>query len=486
MGIKKNFAYNSILTISNFIFPLLVFPYVTRVLGVSNIGLCNFVDSVINYFILFSMLGISITGIREIAKNKTNIERLKKTFSSLFLLNAISTFVMLLILIVATIFVPKLLENREMMFLGGIKLIFNLFLTEWFFKGIEDFKYITIRSVIIKSIFVISVFIFVREQDDVQIYYALMVGMIILNALFNWNYRKRFISFSFKSISFVPYIKSYFTMGSYMILTSMYTSFNVAYLGFVSGDKEVGYYTTATKLFGVLLALFTAFTAVMLPRMSVLVADGKILDVKVLITKSYDVLIAFCLPLIIFSEIFAPEIIRFIAGPGYEGAIFPMRIVMPLMLIIGIEQILIIQLLMPLKKDNIILINSLIGATVGVLLNILLVTSLKSVGSAIVWIGSEICVLIVAQYFVEKLLNIYFPFKKILLNILYALPIVIICFSIKGINNIPNIWVLLFAFCLSIIYFGLVQVFWIKNELILNLLKMNYNLNFNKFPKNKE
>lgn len=473
MGIKKNFVFSSILTVSNFIFPLLVFPYVTRVLGVSNIGLCNFVDSIINYFILFSMLGISIIGIREVAKTKKNIEQLKKTFSSLFLLNVISTFVMLLILIVATIFVPKLFENKEMMLLGGIKLIFNLFLTEWFFKGLEDFKYITIRSVIIKSVFVISVFIFVRDQGDVQVYYALICGMVVLNAFINWNYRKRFISFSFKNVSFTTYVKPYFTMGSYMVLTSMYTSFNVAYLGFVSGNIEVGYYTTATKLYGVLLAFFTAFTAVMLPRMSALVAEGKIDEVKRLTARSYEALIAFSIPLIIISTIFAPQIIRLIAGPGYEGAILPMRIVMPLMLIIGIEQILIIQLLMPLKKDNIILINSIIGASVGILLNILLVSSLKSVGSSIVWICAEISVLIVAQYFVKKALNINFPLKKILLNFLYALPLATILLYLNTFK-LTEFIILIMAAILSIIYVGLIQFFIIKNDFLLALvLKSN-------------
>ncbi len=471
MSLKKNFIYNSILTASNFVFPLITYPYVSRVLGVTNIGLCSFTDSIINYFILFSMLGIGATGIREVANNKGNKEHLKKTFSSLILLNIICTVIALIILLTAIYFVPKLYENKELMVLGAAKLIFNVFLVEWFFKGMEDFKFITIRSFIVRLIFISAVFLLVREKDDVNIYYTLMVGTVVVNAILNNWYRRRFASFSFKSINFKPFIKSFFTIGSFLILTSMYTSFNVAFLGFVAGDTEVGYYSTATKLYSILLSVFTALTAVILPRMSSLVGEGKLEEVKNLTGKSYDVLIAFCLPLIILATVFAPQIIEIIAGKGYEGAIIPMRIVMSLMLIIGIEQILVLQLLMPLKQDKAILINSIAGASVGIALNLLLVSNYKSIGSAIVWVSSEITVLIAAQYSVKKKLNLSFPTKKVLTNIIYALPMFIVCIIIQNYLSLQGIFKLIFASCICGIYFAIIQIFVLKNVLVLNIIK---------------
>ena len=129
----------------------------------------------------------------------------------------------------------------------------------------------------------------------------------------------------------------------------------------VSGEVEVGYFTTATKLFSILLALYTAFTGVLMPRMSNLIREGCWDEFKILLRKSIDILLFFSIPLIIFSIVFAPEIINMISGKGYEGAIVPMRLSMPLILIIGLEQILIIQTLMPLKEDKIILRNSIFG-----------------------------------------------------------------------------------------------------------------------------
>ena len=208
-SIKKNFLYSSILTTANYLFPFLTYPYVARVLGVTNVGICNFVDSIINYFIIFSMLGIGTVGIREIAKYKNNPTKLNEAFSGLFLINFISTFIVLLVLIFSIELVPKLNEHRELMYFGALKLVFNFLLIEWFYKGLEDFKYITVRTIIVKCIYVISVFVFIHNSDDYVIYYILMTLMIVVNALLNIIHARKWICFSFKGIIIKPYLKSF-------------------------------------------------------------------------------------------------------------------------------------------------------------------------------------------------------------------------------------------------------------------------------------
>ena len=256
-NIKKNFFYSSILTTANYIFPILTYPYVSRVLGVNNIGICNFIDSIINYFILFSMMGIATIGIREVAACKDREER-NKIFNGLFFLNTLSTTIMLITLITAIFFIPELYEYKELMFVGAFKLFFNYLLVEWLYKGLEYFKFITIRTLIVKVIYVVSVFVFVRKANDYFVYYLLLSMMVVINAIINILYARKFVTFTFKKLTIRPFVKPFFIFGFYMFLTSMYSSFNVAYLGFVSGEVEVGYFTTATKLFSILLALYTA------------------------------------------------------------------------------------------------------------------------------------------------------------------------------------------------------------------------------------
>jgi len=439
------------------------------VLGVENIGLCNFANSIIDYFILFSSMGIGIVGVREIAKSKGNRQMLDNVYSNLFFLNALSTFLALVALAFFTLCIPKLWEYREMMTIGGVRLLFNFLLVEWLFKGIEDFKFITIRSVIIKCLYVIAVFVFVRKADDYLVYFTLMTLMVVANAFVNVWYSRYRVRLAFCNISFKPYIKSFFILGIYMLLTSMYTSFNVAFLGFTSGETEVGYYTTATKLYAILLGFFTAFTGVMLPRMSTLVAEGKIDEFKSLVSRSVTVLVSFSTPLVCYSLVMAPQIIRIISGAGYEGAVTPMRIVMPLMLIIGYEQILVIQILMPLKADKYIFHNSLIGASVGIILNIAIVPYLHSVGSAVVWILSEISVLICAQLAVYKCIGLSFPWRRFGISIIGHLPLGILLVLCNYIN-VGLFAQVVIAGVMMVVYSYILNMYIVKNPEFISIV----------------
>lgn len=468
ISIKRNFLYSSILTTANYLFPFLTFPYVSRVLGVNNIGICNFVDSIVNYFILFSMMGIGVLGIREVAKCKNDNNKLNKVFNELFVLNSFSTLLALVVLLFLIFFTPYLSGYKELMFIGVFKLIFNYLLIEWLYKGLEDFKYITIRTILIKVLYVIFVFAFVRTSDDIFLYYLLSSMMIVVNAIVNCIYAKRFVKIQFEKIE-LKYIKPFFALGLYALLTSMYTSFNIAYLGFICGDVEVGYYTTAIKLFTILLALYTAFTGVMLPRMSSLISQNNYSEFRIMIDKSVDILFAFSVPLILFSVIMAPGIVQVISGSGYEGAIIPMQLVVPLMLIIGYEQILVIQILMPLKKDRAILTNSILGAVLGLLMNLLIVPYLKGIGSSIVWLCSEIIVLFSAQYFVSKYIHFSFPTMKLLKNVAFHTPLALGIYCVR-LTQIDIYIQMIIAVLLLGLYVLFLQIYILKNEIILSVL----------------
>lgn len=479
-SIKINFLYSSILTTANYLFPLITFPYISRVLGVTNVGIVSFVDSIINYFILFSMMGINIVGIREIAKFKKDKQGLTRTFSSLFWLNTITTIGALVVLLVVSLSVHQLREHWNMMMVGAIKLFVNYLLIEWLYRGLEEFRYITIRTLVIRSVYVLAIFLFVKNKNDYEIYYFLTVLTIAINALINIIYSKHFVSFKIHKIELSRFFKPFFILGVYALLTSMYKSFNVAYLGFVCNETEVGYYATASKLHSMFLAFFSAFTGVMLPRMSSLISEGKVEEFKRLTQKSNNILFTSLVPWILFLTIYTPAIIEIIAGKGYEGSILPMRIVMPLLLVIGYEQILVVQTLMPLKKDDAILRNSLLGAIVGVFLNILLVNSFASIGSSIVWLISELVVLCSAQYYVSKYVGIFFPWNLFIKTLLYNVPLVPIMFLFHNYMPYP-IWAMLFSIIFICFYFIVVNFFIRRNEDVVFLV----NSLINRLSRNK-
>lgn len=452
-SIKKNFAYKSILTISTYLINFITFPYVARVLGVEHIGLVNFVDNTVNYFLLFATMGIGLLGVREIAAVKNDVKALDRVYSNLIGINLVFTLASLVIYLACVVMVPQLRQYKELFYIGTTKIVFTVFLVEWFFTGIEDFRYITLRSLFIKFVYVICVFLFVRDVTCYRVYFVLTVGVVVVNALINQFYIRKLVHFRWRIISLKEYLKENIILGIYTLMTSMYLTFNVMFLGLVSNNTEVGYYTTAFKLYSVVLGFFTAFTNVMLPRMSLLLANSENDRFQELANRSFSVMATFSIPLILCSMILAPQIIYVLSGPGYEGAILPMRIIMPAAFVVGIAQVLAIQVLMPMKKDRVLLRASIIGAAVSVLINLCLVPYVASVGSAVVLLCSELAVTgtYVAYTLSHKLIRI--PIKVIGRSLLLALPITFVCWGCG--SWIKNEFVgVISAFVLSVLFLG--------------------------------
>lgn len=409
----------------------ITFPYISRVFGADNLGLVNFVDNTINYFLLFATMGINLLGVREIATVKNDRKECNKAFSSILGLNLTFTLVTLIAYLVLVSIIPKFNQYSQLFYIGAAKILFTSFLIEWFFTGLENFKYITLRSLLIKAIYILSIFVFVKRQDQYVLYFILTVLTVVVNAIINIVYARKYVDIITSELFSFKYLKSNITLGINSIVTSMYLTFNVMYLGFVASNAQVGYYTAAFKLYSVILAFFSAFTSVMLPRMSALYTEGEDQTFQKFINRSLSVVITFSIPIIIFTEIMAPEIIYLLSGNGYEGAILPMRIIMPAILFVGIAQVLVVQLLIPLKRDNILLKVYAISALAGLTINILTVDKIGSVGSAIVLLCAES---IAASMFIiytrmERLAKI--SAKSLLYSTLLSLPLVAICYLCK-------------------------------------------------------
>ena len=424
-SIKRNFGYNLILTIANYIFPVITYPYITRVLGVGNIGACNYVDSIINYFVLFSTLGVGSLGVREIARCKDNKTERISVFSNLLLFNMVMTLLSITILVICTYSFQALYPYKKFLLIGIIKLLFTPLTIEWFYQGIQIFRYITIRTILIRILYIIALFLFVHNESDVYIYYILTTITIILNAIWNLFYSRHFVKLSFKGIKLKLFIMPIMIFGYYRILTSLYTTFNTFYLGMTSGDVEVGYFTTATKINAIIMSVFTAFTTVMVPKVAEMLHEGKKEELKIIADKTFSVLTTLALPIIVLCFFCAEQIIRIIAGNGFEGAVPAFRIVVVLILIIGIEQIVIQQFLMASKNNKTIFIVSSVGAVIGLSVNFILTPTFGSIGSSIAWAFSELGVMITGLVLLKRTMNLTLSILTLKNNILWSLSYVI-------------------------------------------------------------
>lgn len=404
-GIRRNLVYSTILTCATYVFPLVVYPYVSRVLGVANVGLVGFIDSITTYFILFSMMGISLLGIRETATSRGDVGRLSDTFWSLLSLQGVMTLVMLAAMIAATLAVPQLRANAGLMCVGMCKLVFNLFLVEWFYKGLEDFRYITWRTLAVRGLYVAAVFLLVRTPGDTMVYYMLTMLVVVANAAVNMLYARRFVTLGGVRPRPWRYLRPFMSLGVYVLLGSAYTTLNVVILGFVAGDTEVGYYTTAVKIIFILSSSVSAMISVFMPRMSRFAADGRMEEFRRYFRRSCVAMLAVTLPLAAAVWVWAPEIVMLLSGPGYGGAVLPLRVMILFLPLSGVGQLMVLQVLTPLGRDRAVLLATFAGAVTGVALNIALVPALHAAGSALVWSAGEAVLLLVAGALTRRALR---------------------------------------------------------------------------------
>ncbi len=421
-NIKRNLAYSSVLTMSTYLVPLIVFPYISRVLGVEGIGIVDTVDNMIDYCILFSMMGLSSVGVREIAKNKDNPQALSQTFTDLFALNLCSTLLIAAVFCGAVLLSPRLQDYGLLIPIALLKLMANLFWIEWLYTGLEDFRYITLRSLILRTAFIIAVFLFVQTQADVVTYYALFVGITVGNAVCNWYHKRTYLHWDIRRANIRRFLVPFFMLGIFAMLSAVYSKLSLPVLNFITNNEEAGNFATATRVYRVVIALVSTLTGVMIPRMSALMEEDRFDMVRHYTDVAFRLLFLFAFPLICFVELFAPDIIRLFAGPGFEGAITPMRITMLQLLVIGSEKIIVLQLLIPLRKDRTIVKAGLAGVVIWGLLTVLMVPSLASVGTSIVWVAAELVVLAIAVMESSRSLSIRFPFGLLLKSVACALP----------------------------------------------------------------
>ncbi len=427
-SLKSNFIYKSLLTISSYVINLLIFPYISRVLEVDDVGLVNFVDNTISLFILFAAWGINILGAREIASVKNDYDERSRAFANLLGVNLLFTIIVVIGYLIAISCVDSFHQNAQLFYIGLSKIIATAFMVEWLYNGMEDFKFITIRSIIIKIFYIILVFCCVRSSEDYYVYFILTISVVVFNAIINMIHVRSYVKIILKELFNIRrYIRRDIILGVYSIMTSMYLTLNVTFLGIVSNNTEVGYYTTAFKLYSVIVGLLSSFSSVLFPRMTKYIASNDMDLFDRVIKKSFSIMATLCIPLVICTIIMSPQLVYAFAGAGYEGSILPMRIIMPAIFFVAISQVLAMLTLAPYKKDKVLLLASSLGGIMGLILALITVPKSGSVGAAIVLVGSELVVSLTYVIYVSKTGLVRLSYAPILKSLIKSVPCAIIC-----------------------------------------------------------
>jgi O-antigen/teichoic acid export membrane protein len=405
METRKNVFYNVLLAISQVLFPLITFPYLARTLGPEHVGVLNFAESFAKYFVLLAALGIPIYGVREIAKVASSREQLTKTATEIFIINALGTLLLSVIFLVFIFALPQLAAEKSLFQWALAYFILQVFQLEWFFSGMNQFKFIAIRSLVIRLCFIAAVFLFIRTTNDYVNYFRMQVGLAVILAAFNgkrlWDLLD-FSSLSINSLELKKHLKPMALLFLTIFTISVYFSLDTILLGFLANNESVGYYSSALKLNRLFIGVLSAISVAMFPGLVNLYHQGEKEAFVLLIKQCFYVLVSLSMPLVVGIITCAPEIIHILLGTAFDRAILPLQITAPLILIISMSGIFGFQILSAVGKDKSILISALIGMFISIVLAFLVVPIYQENGAAITILLTELAVCIAFIFFTRK------------------------------------------------------------------------------------
>ncbi len=410
-SITKNYLYNLAYQILAIILPIITTPYLARVLGAENIGIYSYTLSIVTYFILFGSLGIAMYGQREIAYLQDNkIERSKRFFEILFL-RFITLSISLLVYYI--IFIMNHNEYNTYYKILILEIVANAIDISWFFQGIEEFKKIVIRNVIIRLISIILIFTLVKNKNDLIYYFILYVISNVIGNLSLWTSIPKYIEkVKIKQLQIIKHLKP--TIGLFIpqIAVQIYTVLDKTMIGTLVTEKsEVGFYEQAQKVVKIILTIVTSFGTVMIPRMASTFAKDNNEKLIEYMKKSFQFVLMMIFPLMFGIISVSSKFVPAFLGPGYDKVIYLIIIISPILLAIGLSNVVGTQYLLPTKQQKKYTISVVLGAIVNFILNLILIRICKSIGASIATVVAESVVTITQFYLVRHEIKIKEVFK---------------------------------------------------------------------------
>lgn len=469
-SLNLNMLLSAIKGLMAVVFPLITFPYISRILGVENLGRYNFAASVVSYIILLAGLGIMNYAIREGARVRDDKEKFAKLADQVFTINIISTIFAYLVLAVLILLVPKFQDYTALMLILSSQMIFTAFGTEWMYSVYEEYAYITLRSVIFQIISLVLMFTFVKTENDVNIYAVITVFSISGANVFNYIHAKKFHRVKLtKNPDFKKHLKPILILFAMSATVSVYVNSGTTILGFMSGDEAVGIYSVSAKVYTVIKNVFASVVLVSIPRISSLLGAENKESLKNTARNIYSTLITVTMPAVFGVAVLSKEIVLIISDESFLRAV-PAIIVSAVTMIVCLGAYFWGQaILVPFKKENIVLRATITSAIVNVVLNLLLIPSLNETAPAIATLASEMVAFLWCMLSGRKLVQNIGGVKICIKTAIGCVPIIVFSMLLRPV--ISNMYVYIVALVgLSGVSYLIIQLL-LKNEIIYDIIK---------------
>lgn len=402
--VLKNYIYNLCYQITAILIPIITTPYISRRLGPAGVGKYDYVFTMASIALMLEQLGTNIYGQREIAYVRNDLHERSIVFWNIVFVRIITTCVILPIFMIISF---GMLSYQPLMSVFSLYLLSNVFDVSWFFQGMEDFKKTALRSIIIKLVGMICIFMFVRNQSDLLVYafvisISQLIGCLVLDV-----YAHKYVEFvNFSNLNIKKQLKPILGLFLPSVIMYVYTFLDKVFLGVLTDDRQVAFYAEPEKIIKLLMTIITSLGVVLLPHVSAEVSRTNNETIKKELMKYLRLVGGLGIPMTIGVIIISNRLIPLYLGEDFVPAAPVFALLAPLIIIIGMASVWGQTVLIPLKKNKIYTISISVGAVANIIANTILVPRMGAIGASIGTLIAEGLVTIVQINAVKSLLEI--------------------------------------------------------------------------------
>lgn len=431
-NLKRNFIYKSIYQILLIILPIITTPYISRVIGAEGLGTYSYSYSIASCFALICILGVGDYGSRSIAKVRDDKNELNKTFWSIYSLQLITSAIGISAYLIYIFLFAN--DNRIMLIIEIIYVIALSMDINWLFSGLEEFKIVVFRNIIIKIMTLLSILFFIKDSNDLYLYTLIMALSSMFTTIISLSYLKRYIGFckiSLKDIKIhiVPNLKLFIPVMSFAIFKLV----DKVMLGNLSNIEQVGYYENVVKVIDLPMGLITALGAVMLPRISNIIANGNKDQSIIYINNSmkFAMFMAFgiCFGIASISDTFTPIFF----GIEFMACVDLLKVMSMIVILKAWENVIKTQYLIPNSYDDIYIKSNIFGSIVNIISNIYFISKLDALGAVIGSLLGQATICIYQNIKISNCLNLNRYIKD---SITYLVSGIIMFIVVNGIGKL--------------------------------------------------
>lgn len=394
-SVFKNVILNIIRVSLSVIFPLITFPYVSRVLMAENLGKVNYALSIESYFALIAALGVSTYAVRDGAAKRNDKEKFSLFANEIFTVNIITTIVSYLLMIVTIVSIKSLHPYALLICLQSISIILTTIGIDWVNSVFEDYLYITVRSFLIQVILLVLMFIFVKKPDDYYMYALLTVLSNGFCCVLNFFYSRKYVTIKLtKKCNFMRHIKKLMIFFANNLAVNLYLNADTTMLGFLVGDYTVGIYAVAVKIYNVVKSVIAAMFTACIPRLSLYYANESYDEFNKLINNVVNLCTLFVFPIVAGLIILAGPIVMALSGSQYIQAKISLIIISFGIIGAIYNGIATNCINLPCKREKFNLRATILAAVINIILNFIFIPLFKEKGAALTTVIAEFTVLV--------------------------------------------------------------------------------------------